>query len=642
MYYRISVYDDDPDSSIRTTKLNVDVPSSCKIYPDENITVNETDNVSLNVNTTGNPPVYEYIWTHPNGSTLTANSKLTFTASRQDTGTYNVSVYNGVGDRSICKRHITVQYRYPPDRITCNNKTVLEGDDVELVCSANGNPPPDMMWIRNGSIRGIGNTLMIRSVTKSESGTYTFFANNSLGYKSIAISITMQKRVKSPAIVNPYKQVLAVDEGEDVSLVCNASGNPVPNITWTKHGTVIGVGRIFNIAIARVKGNDSSCYTCTADNGIGHAKNASICLDVQYPPSDVKITPSSASLTLKEGDNLNLYCQSHSNPHSTYTWMYNGELLTIQQNSALIIKNINRRQNGLYRCEAKNRLGFVLSKPIKIIVQYLDPLEIIGSRNKSYSQSNPLVLFNLSINAYPSDTTLSCNPSAPNILTTITSHDASLTRKQYLVVVIIQDEVDFARIVCKAENGLGVRERTFYFYRQPILFKESFAGQFKIIKMEWQDDLKVAKSTGYNDLKRKCLKILESAYFDVAYLAAVNIKEFVKGSIIVRFELNVIGQVPDPLLPLRDYIKTQGEEINGLHIDYNSIQKSNDFKENTPIPCKEENNTLVAVLGVLFGLSIVLIIILIVGFLWSRRKDSKGISGKKSNTERHLTSRDKF
>lgn len=41
----------------------------------------------------------------------------------------------------------------------------------------------------------------------------------------------------------------------------------------------------------------------------------------------------------------------------------------------------------------------------------------------------------------------------------------------------------------------------------------------------------------------------------------------------MRFELEVIGQVPDPLLPLRDYIKEQGGDINGLRIDYNSIQK---------------------------------------------------------------------
>ncbi|XP_031567353.1 uncharacterized protein LOC116302259 [Actinia tenebrosa] len=108
MYYRITVFDDDRDSSLRYTKLNVNVPSSCDIHPNTT-TVNETDKVLFNVTTTGNPPVYEYIWTHPNGSRLTANSRLTFTASRQDTGTYKISVYNGVGNRSVCSSNVTVQ-----------------------------------------------------------------------------------------------------------------------------------------------------------------------------------------------------------------------------------------------------------------------------------------------------------------------------------------------------------------------------------------------------------------------------------------------------------------------------------------------------------------------------------------------------
>ncbi|XP_031551614.1 uncharacterized protein LOC116288892 [Actinia tenebrosa] len=107
MYYRITVYDGYFNCSWRTTKLNIYVHSSCKIHPNKNV-VAEGTNVSLNVTTTGNPPVYEYIWTYPNGSKLTANSTLTFTASRQDTGTYKVSVYNGVGDRGNCTIDVNV------------------------------------------------------------------------------------------------------------------------------------------------------------------------------------------------------------------------------------------------------------------------------------------------------------------------------------------------------------------------------------------------------------------------------------------------------------------------------------------------------------------------------------------------------
>lgn len=80
----------------------------------------------------------------------------------------------------------------PPDRIKCSNKTVLEGNDVQLVCIASGNPPPDIMWRRNGNIRGVGSTLMIKGVTKSDGGKYTVLANNSLGYQTMEIFMIVQ------------------------------------------------------------------------------------------------------------------------------------------------------------------------------------------------------------------------------------------------------------------------------------------------------------------------------------------------------------------------------------------------------------------------------------------------------------------
>lgn len=80
----------------------------------------------------------------------------------------------------------------PPDRITCGNKTVLEGDDITLVCTASGSPPPDMIWIRHGNIRGKGSMLLIKGVKKRDGGKYTFRADNSLGHQSFEIFMIVQ------------------------------------------------------------------------------------------------------------------------------------------------------------------------------------------------------------------------------------------------------------------------------------------------------------------------------------------------------------------------------------------------------------------------------------------------------------------
>ena len=73
------------------------------------------------------------------------------------------------------------------------------------------------------------------------------------------------------AVIQPPK-IRTVNEGENVSLTCDASGLPNPMITWTKVGEskVLFVGRTYTIVnISRVAGNTLQ-YQCTASNGVEH------------------------------------------------------------------------------------------------------------------------------------------------------------------------------------------------------------------------------------------------------------------------------------------------------------------------------------------------------------------------------------
>ena len=84
-----------------------------------------------------------------------------------------------------------------------------------------------------------------------------------------------------PAVIDmgPVNQVLV--EGNIVALHCNATGNPKPNVTWTKDGspTVLHQGEMYSIVnIQRQAAGD---YTCTAWNGVGEQKNATAAVTVQ-------------------------------------------------------------------------------------------------------------------------------------------------------------------------------------------------------------------------------------------------------------------------------------------------------------------------------------------------------------------------
>ena len=80
-----------------------------------------------------------------------------------------------------------------------------------------------------------------------------------------------------------------VIEGQNVNLFCNASGNPVPTITWTRNGSVLtsSVLRISfgeeskDLKITSINRADSGEYRCVANNSEGNVTSDAATLDVQ-------------------------------------------------------------------------------------------------------------------------------------------------------------------------------------------------------------------------------------------------------------------------------------------------------------------------------------------------------------------------
>ena len=76
--------------------------------------------------------------------------------------------------------------------------------------------------------------------------------------------------------ITPSNQT--VTEKDQITFTCNATGNPVPNITWTKDGKTVATGEKLSFEARR---NHSGKYWCSADNGIGKTINTSVSFDVQ-------------------------------------------------------------------------------------------------------------------------------------------------------------------------------------------------------------------------------------------------------------------------------------------------------------------------------------------------------------------------
>ena len=69
-----------------------------------------------------------------------------------------------------------------------------------------------------------------------------------------------------------------VNAGQNVTLTCNASGDPLPNITWTREGYTESQFKAsgYKLYLVNAQRRDVGGYKCTAVNGYGTATSLSV------------------------------------------------------------------------------------------------------------------------------------------------------------------------------------------------------------------------------------------------------------------------------------------------------------------------------------------------------------------------------
>ncbi|KAI5620888.1 intercellular adhesion molecule 5 precursor [Silurus asotus] len=104
---------------------------------------------------------------------------------------------------------------------------VKEGSKVSLICTAEGNPEPELNWSIQSQIKATGRqqtTLTIVQVSLADAGVYTCTATNSLGDDTREVSLIVEG--ENPIKIQPDK--LVVEFGASASANCS--------ITTTHHG----------------------------------------------------------------------------------------------------------------------------------------------------------------------------------------------------------------------------------------------------------------------------------------------------------------------------------------------------------------------------------------------------------------------
>ncbi|KAM9008276.1 vascular cell adhesion protein 1 isoform 2-T2 [Ara ararauna] len=252
----------------------------------------------------------------------------------------------------------------------------MEGDTLNLTCVTESNPPAQIVWTKHLADESIqlltrNNVLSIPDARFSDSGLYTCEVTNVVTNKTEKATVDIVIRGAPDITKLSIEPSTTVREGENVSILCSAEGNPSPRIILRRKsdGADTGPyseGRILLPSVTFLNGGD---YECVAENEFGKSRSE-ITLNVEYGPKNtvISVIPATA---VKEGETVIMKCTSSGNPAPVISWKKKkttGEPEKIYTDATLTIKNIKSQDLGLYECEAYNRFGKE-EKDVKLLVQ---------------------------------------------------------------------------------------------------------------------------------------------------------------------------------------------------------------------------------------------------------------------------------
>ena len=167
--------------------------------------------------------------------------------------------------------------------------TRKESTNLSLVCRANGNPKPEIRWEFEPQkpdsrykypLKG---AFFLTNINKNDQGAIRCVAKNILGTNVMETKLNVDTM---PDIMLRGGKQIAV-EGVSVELECNATGTPVPKMSWKRgFGEIRGQrhlskdGRSLTLRVKNPSVADTGMYACEALNYVGKAVR-SLLLEVQ-------------------------------------------------------------------------------------------------------------------------------------------------------------------------------------------------------------------------------------------------------------------------------------------------------------------------------------------------------------------------
>ncbi|XP_058865635.1 neural cell adhesion molecule 1-like isoform X4 [Acipenser ruthenus] len=354
---------------------------------------NEGDDAVIICDVTSSPPP-NVIWKHRSReiihkkdvrfSVLSNNYLQIRGIKKSDEGTYRCEG-RILARGEISFKDIQIIVNVPPairTRQTELNATSDIGQSVTLVCDADGFPEPAVSWARvknvleesdKYSFTEDGSQMTILNVKKEDQGEYTCIAKNKAGETEQEFSLNVFVKPKITYVENKT----ALELEEQITLTCEAIGDPTPSIVWSSasriftegeqslDGNVVvrSDGRVSSLTLKDIQYTDAGQYVCTARSSIGQ-DSQSMFLEVHYAPK----LQGSVTVYTWEGNPANITCEVFAHPGASIVWFRDGQQLPNANTtnikiyptptaSFLEITPDSQSDFGNYNCTATNRIG---------------------------------------------------------------------------------------------------------------------------------------------------------------------------------------------------------------------------------------------------------------------------------------------
>ncbi|KAI3352447.1 hypothetical protein L3Q82_005401 [Scortum barcoo] len=275
---------------------------------------------------------------------------------------------------------------------TPEDQTGVQGGVASFVCQATGDPQPKIVWNKKGKKvsnqrfeviefdDGSGSVLRIQPLrTPRDEAIYECHASNSAGEITASTRLSVLREDQLPSgfpTIDMGPQLKVVERSRTATMLCAASGNPDPEITWFKDFLPVNTsnnnGRIKQLRsggtpirgalqIEMSEESDQGKYECVATNSDGTRYSTPANL---YVRADSEIMP---------GGNVNITCVAVGSPMPYVKWMLGAEDLTPEDDMPIgrnVLELTDVRQSNNYTCVAMSTLG-VIEAVAQIIVKAL-------------------------------------------------------------------------------------------------------------------------------------------------------------------------------------------------------------------------------------------------------------------------------